>query len=115
MNDGSPPLLNLFSQINYLGKRGGFMQFTHVEVVDLLPNGFTRLNPQNDEPFSAHGLMQLVDDCGPKMTFAHADVYSGKNISLGKPNGRLLNPVILPYRAVRSSRSFTLFERLPDE
>ncbi len=110
--EGVPPLPRLFSLIHYLGKRGGFMQFTQVEKTERLPDMFTRLNPGSDEPFSAHGLMQLLDDCGPKMTFAHVDVYSGKNISVGKPNGRILNPVILPYRIIRSSRSYSLYERV---
>ena len=110
-----PPLPQLLAQVNYLGKRGGFMQFTNMEEMDNLPQGFTRLNPKNDEPFVVNGLMQLLDDCGGKMTFAHADVYSGKNMSVGKPNGRILNPIIFPYRALRSSRSFTLYSRYGSE
>jgi hypothetical protein len=88
------------------------MQFTQIEEAEELPERFTRLNRDSDEPFSIHGLMQLLDDCGPKMTFAHADVYDGKNISVGKLNGRILTPIILPYRAIRSSRSYTLYERV---
>lgn len=108
-----PPLLrNLFTQIHYLGKRGGFMQLTQIEEVEELPTRFTRLHRENDEPFAAHGLMQLLDDCGPKMTFANADVYDGKNISVGKPNGRILTPIILPYQLTRSSRSYSLYERI---
>ena len=107
-----PPLPQLLSLIHYLGKRGGFMQFTNVEEVQSLPDMFTHLNPDNDKPFLAHGLMQILDDCGPEMTFAHANVYSDKTISVGKPNGRLLNPVILPYRLARSSRSYSLYERV---
>lgn len=107
-----PPMLpDLLAQIHYLGKRGGFMQFTQVEEAGELPERFTRLNRDGDEPFSIHGLMQLLDDCGPKMTFAHADVYDGQSISVGKPNGRTLTPIILPYHALRSSRSFTLYAR----
>ena len=108
-----PPLPLLFAQVSYLGKRGGFMQFTNLEEIDNLPQGFTRLNSKHDESFAVNGLMQLLDDCGGKMTFAHADVYSGKNMSVGKPNGRILTPIILPYRALRSSRTFTLYGRFP--
>ncbi|MBK8903491.1 MAG: hypothetical protein IPM53_20070 [Anaerolineaceae bacterium] len=105
-----PPLLDLLAQIHYLGKRGGFMQFRQVEEAEELPERFTKLNRGSEEPFSIHGLMQLLDDCGPKMTFAHADVYDGKNISVGKPNGRILNPIILPYRLTKSSRAYSLYE-----
>ena len=105
-----PPLPKLLSQIHYLGKRGGFVQFTQVEEVTDLPERFTLLTHRDNEPFALHGLMQLLDDCGPKMTFAHVDVYSGKNISVGKPNGRIINPIILPYRLTKSSRAYSLYE-----
>jgi hypothetical protein len=109
---GDAPLLALAAQINYLGKRGGFMQFASWEESGALPAGFTRLNPEPGAPFHADGLLQILDDCGPKMMFAHADIYSGKGISLGKPNGRILQPVVLPYRRIQSSRGFTLYERI---
>lgn len=109
---GDAPLLELAAQINYLGKRGGFMQFAGWEEGETLPAGFTPLNPEPGAPFRSDGLLQMLDDCGSKMTFAHADIYSSKGISLDKPNGRILQPVVLPYRQVQSSRSFTLYERI---
>jgi hypothetical protein len=105
------PLPALLSHIHYLGKRGGFIQFLGYEQADSLPAGYTILNPGSDTPFRIDGLMQVMDDCGPAMTFAHADIYSGKKLSLNKPEGRLLNPVVLPYRPVRYSRGFTLYAR----
>lgn len=105
-----PPLENLLPQIHYLGKRGSFMQFVGLLQIDTLPKVFTLLNPETGKPFSASGLLQLLDDCGPKMGFAHADVYNEKTIAVGKENGRLLKPVVLPYRPVRSSKAFTLYE-----
>ncbi len=109
---GDAPWLKLLAQVNYLGKRGGFMQFAGWEESETLPTSFTRLNPEPGAPFRADGLLQVLDDCGPKMTFAHADIYSGKIINLDKPNGRVLQPVVLPYRQVQSSRGFTLYERI---
>jgi len=106
------PLLKLLAQVNYLGKRGGFMQFAGWEESEVLPPEFTRLNPKPGAPFRADGLLQVLDDCGPKMTFAHADIYSGKGISIDKPNGRILQPVVLPYQRTQSSRGFTLYERI---
>lgn len=74
-------LTPLLLQVNYLGKRGGFVQ--------------------------------MLDDCGPKMTFAHADIYSGKGIKLGQE--RILHHVILPYRLVRSSKGYSYYERIDNE
>lgn len=107
---GELPLPKLLSQVHYLGKRGGFIQYAGFEGVDQLSEGFVRLNPPANSPFLAYGTMQLLDDCGPKMTFEHADVYSDKNLSVGKPNGRLLNSVVLPYRLAKSSRSYSLYQ-----
>ncbi len=112
VKSGDIPLSKLLSLIHYLGKRGGFMQFTQIEETEQLPDTFVRLNPSRNEPFLAHGLMQLLDDCGPDMSFAHVNVYSGKTISVGKSNGRILNPIILPYRLKKSSRSYSLYERI---
>ena len=107
------PFLQLFSQIHYLGKRGGFMQFQAVEVVDELElSVFTKLTSSQADHFPKHGTMQLLDNCGSKMGFAHADIYSGKPLAVGKENGRILNPVILPYRLSKSSRSFSLYEQI---
>ncbi len=109
------PLLALLSHIHYLGKRGGFIQFLAYEQANSLTADHTILNPELNAPFRLTGLMQVMDDCGPTMTFAHADIYSGKKLGLNKPDGRLLNPVVLPYRSVRYSRGFTLYARDEEE
>ncbi len=107
-----PPLEQLFCQIHYLGKRGSFMQFQGVSHNESLSDEFTLLNPDTNAPFAISGLLQLLDDCGSKMSFSHADVYSDKTLSIGKDNGRLLKPVVLPYRPTRSSKAFTLYQYL---
>ena len=114
-NGDSPPMARLLPQLHYLGKRGGFIQFAGMEEVESLLSTFFLLNPKPGQPFDVQGLLQMMDDCGPKMTFAHADVFQGKNIGVGKPNGRIVQPVVLPYRPIRSSRSFTLYKRNNDE
>ena len=104
------PLLALLSHIHYLGKRGGFIQFFGYEPTITLPADYTILNPRPNASFRLAGLMQVMDDCGPAMTFAQADIYSGKKLGLNRPDGRLLNPVVLPYRLARSSRAYSLYE-----
>jgi hypothetical protein len=44
------------------------------------------------------------------LTFDHANIYSGKGIKLGKE--RILHHVVLPYRLVRSSKSYSYYERI---
>ena len=56
-----------------------------------------------------NGTLQMLDDCGPQMTFDHADIYSGKRITLGKE--RILRHIVLPYRLARSSRGYSLYQR----
>jgi hypothetical protein len=110
--DGLDGVAELLLQINYLGKRGGFMQLQRLpRVVDALPEGFIRLNPV-DAPttFDSRGLMQVLDDCGPTMTFEHANIYSSKRVRVGTE--RILHHVVLPYQLTRSSKGYSLYERL---
>jgi hypothetical protein len=108
----APPIATLLTQINYLGKRGGFMQLTQLMEENELEPEFTLLTNDGNGEFLLGSMMQLLDDCGPKMTFEHADIYSGKGIGINNPNGRLLRHIILPYRVARSSRGYTLYRRV---
>ncbi len=97
------------SIITYLGKRGGFIQAVEVTQTDTLPQGFTLLEPQRGQ-FPVAGILQVMDDCAPHLTFDQVDIYSNKNMKTGKD--RLLHQVILPYRLTKASRGFTLYQRL---
>jgi hypothetical protein len=44
------------------------------------------------------------------MNFEHANIYSGKRITLNKE--RILRHIVLPYRMTRSSKGFSLYERI---
>ena len=107
----------LLLQINYFGKRGGFFQLQSAPETndwpdeELAQNGYTLLTEPTTE-FLVDGLLQMLDDCGPKMTFAQADIYSDKRITLGKE--RILHHVVLPYRLVRSSKGYSYYERIED-
>jgi hypothetical protein len=96
--------------INYLGKRGGFMQVMAPPIVVAEPEGdFTELTRDSTD-FTFDGTLQMLDDCGEAMTFEHANIYSEKRIRLGVE--RVLRHVVLPYRLARSSRGYSLYERL---
>ena len=107
MTDDLAPLL---AQINYLGKRGGFIQLLdEPRAVDELPPGFTVLTENVDGAFPI-GTLQMVDDWGEKMTFERINIYSDKRITAG--SHRIFHHVVLPYHPVRSSRNHTLYERV---
>jgi len=102
---------DLLLQINYLGKRGGFVQLLKgPEEAEDLPAGYMVVDGALPASFSRDSLLQQMDDCDESLTFEKANVYSGVNIRLGKE--RVLRNVILPYRLARSSKSFTLYERI---
>jgi hypothetical protein len=103
-------LASLLAQINYLGKRGGFIQLLDLpEVAESLPAGFTVLTHGVDGAFPL-GTLQMVDDWGKRLTFEHLNIYSDKAMRTG--THRVFHHVVLPHRPVRSSRGFTLYERI---
>ena len=102
-------LVPLLLQVNYLGKRGGFLQLQATPYqTENLPSEFTEITESVGDSFPL-GMLQQLDDFGPKITYEHANIYSGKSMRLG--THRILRPVILPYRTARSSRGYTLYER----
>ncbi len=103
----SDDLTSLLIQVNYLGKRGGFVQLLRLpETAERLPEGFTLLTESVNGAFPL-GTLQMVDDCGPRLTFEQANVYGGEDIRPGKD--RIFHHVVLPHRPVRSSKGFTLY------
>ncbi len=94
--------------VNYLGKRGSFIQLQSAPYLfDALPEDFLEVDGQIvGMPLDA--LLTQLDDVGEGMTFAHADIYSGKPIQLGKQ--RVLRHVALPYRLVSSSRGYSYYQ-----
>lgn len=103
-------LTPLLVQVNYLGKRGGFVQLLPPPTpAGSLPDGFVILTEGVNGAFPL-GTLQMVDDCGPALTFERANVYSDQKIRVGED--RIFHHVVLPYHPVRSSRGFTLYERI---
>ena len=100
-----PTLTDLLLQISYLGKRGGLVQLLEAPKTIEDDSGFIRLTEAQSE-VPARGLVQQLDDCGPKMNFAQANIYESK-----RPD-RVVHHIVLPYRLAKASRSYTLYERL---
>lgn len=97
--------------INYLGKRGSFVQIAGWPiVVDSLEGSFTEVT-RDSTSFAPEGTLQMLDDCGSMMTFEHADIYNAKRITFGKE--RVPRHVVLPYRLRQSSRGYSLYEQIP--
>jgi hypothetical protein len=118
LSDGHPlaeHLPALLTRINYLGKRGCFVQLLEPpQTTQELPVGhFVHLTAQGPQPFAAYGTLQMLDDCGPGLTFAKVYVYSEARIVLNKD--RLLRHIVLPYRLLRSSRSYSQYQRIEEE
>jgi hypothetical protein len=103
-------LPDLLMRINYLGKRGGFIQIVEPpETSSALPAGrFIDLTPGELHGFSASGTLNMLDDCGEKLTFERANIYSGGRVTPGKE--RIIRHVVLPYRLTRSSRSYSWYQ-----
>lgn len=108
-------LPQLLSGINYLGKRGGFIQLLKRSSFheDLPGERFVNLTPDGQQPFSLQGTLQMLDDCGHSLTFQRANIYSAERITLGKE--RLIRHVVLPYRLTRSSRSYAWYHYAQQE
>ncbi len=105
------PWNRLLVQINYLGKRGSFLQLqAPPHNMPQLDDMWTILT-RPAEIFSINGTLQLLDDCGGGLTWSHIDVYDPKAIKLNN-NERVLRHIVLPYQLTRSSRGFSLYERI---
>jgi hypothetical protein len=106
VTDTSFPWAQWLAQINYIGKRGGFMQILVPPAeLTVLGDGFTDLSRPSDG-FNLYGTMQLMDDCTPALTFEQVNIYTEKRVE------RLLRHVAIPYQLVSSSRGYSLYRRL---
>lgn len=95
--------------INYLGKRGGFIQVqSWPELGDTLPGSYLPITGDLTGMAMDSVLTQL-DDTDAKVSFGKVSIYTTERITLGKE--RILKHVALPYRRVGSSRSYTHYRR----
>ena len=109
----APPTLDLLQEllgrINYLGKRGSFVQFLGCTVQDDLGPGFARPLGETAGTFPVDAVVQYLDDLGTQATWQRVSSYSEESARLGRD--RVFVPVALPYRRVASSRGYTRYIR----
>lgn len=106
VNEDDLPWSRWLAQVNYLGKRGGFVQAVEApSAAENLEDGFTDLTSASNG-FSLFGTMQIMDDCAPGLTFDQVNIYTDERVS------RVLRHVSVPYQQISSSRGYTLYQRL---
>ncbi len=107
-------LAPLLMQVTYFGKRGSLFQIdSPPAITERLPGrqGYIPINRSLDAEFQrSHGVLQILDDCAAHVSFAKVSIYSEESLSTGKD--RVTQSVTLPYRLARSSRGFSLYERI---
>jgi hypothetical protein len=103
-------LIELLLHVNYLGKRGGFVQWLPPGRWDAeLPFDFVQATAEQTT-FSLNGTMQVLDDSAAGLAFEKVNIYD-KSPLRGKD--RVLRQIVLPnFRLTRSSKSFSLYERV---
>ena len=106
-----------FAHINYLGKRGSFMQLQHVPTTpDDLSEDWLVVGQPLEDGFALDRLLTQLDDVGEDATFEVVNIYNpnrySTKVKLGKH--RLLHHVALPYERVASSRGYTHYRRQPE-
>jgi hypothetical protein len=103
-------LVELLLNVNYLGKRGGFVQWLPPGRWDAeLPSDFVQVTAEQ-RTFSLNGTLQVLDDSAAGLAFEKVNIYD-KSPMRGKD--RVLRQIVLPnFRLTRSSKSFSLYERV---
>lgn len=102
-----------FAHVNYLGKRGSFIQLQQPpDILNELPADWLVIGQALTDGFALDAVLTQLDDTGEKATFEIVSIYSGKRMTMGKH--RVLHHVALPYERVRSSRGYTHY-RLKSE
>lgn len=100
------------AHINYLGKRGSFMQYYGDEVVEHLVGPFTVRMGEPVDNIGQYYLGQFLDDLGntaSKDLFERVNPYSEKRAELHKH--RIFEHHLIPYKQVRSSHRYTEYLR----
>lgn len=98
-------LQSLLPHVTYFGKRGGIIQFIPpTKEESHLPPHFTLLE---EKPGTYHidCQLQMLDDCETNTSFEQVNVFTDTKVV------RRQFLAVVPYRLLRSSRSFSEYER----
>ncbi|TCP55766.1 hypothetical protein EV586_103420 [Tumebacillus sp. BK434] len=101
-------LKSILLHINYLGKRGSFVQVVEQEMQDELRHTFSVVLGERSTTSSVV-MVQYLDDMGATATFESINSYSDVKNTLGRD--RVMRIVFLPYRIKSSSRGYTVYSR----
>lgn len=107
-------LIRIAPCINYLGKRGSFMQFLSTQIHEgPLPPGYTCPENKADIANGSYASTNYLDDFGEALIndtegFERINSYSDKPSALGKY--RVLTRTLLPYRYVSGGKHYTYFK-----
>jgi hypothetical protein len=95
-------LTQLFTQINYFGKKGCFFQF--------LPDATQQTNVPTFIPNSSSSFtVQPMDDFGKKTTFNRINPFSQDKAQIGKD--RIIEPGFLPLQLCSTSARYDFYQR----
>ncbi|OQY88135.1 MAG: hypothetical protein B6D41_11280 [Chloroflexi bacterium UTCFX4] len=103
-------LIELLLNVNYLGKRGGFVQWLPPgRWEESLPSDFVEATQEQQE-FSLNGTLQVLDDSAAGLDFERVNIYDASPL---RKQDRVLRQIVLAnFRMTRSSKSFSLYERV---
>jgi hypothetical protein len=105
---GSPELAALVTRIaptiNYLGKRGSFVQFLGTALADSLDSTFTRPVTEADALVPGSGQRAMLDDFGPGATFSALNSFSATKIQRGVH--RVFVDTVIPLHLYNSGPGF---------
>ncbi len=93
--------------INYLGKRGGFIQIQEIPQTHDAPDTRFVIVGEQMQTFALDALLIQLDDTSDRLTFNKANIYNNDPIRLGRE--RVLHHVALPYRLIQSSRGYSYY------
>lgn len=107
-----PKIIKILSEClyktNYFGKKGSFFQLAEIENIDKLDENFCL--SISEISLKTDGITMPMDDIGEKATFDAIDIYSDKKLTEGKD--RISDMFVFPnYQRIKSSKSFTYYER----
>ncbi|MFW6122062.1 MAG: hypothetical protein ACOC80_14360 [Petrotogales bacterium] len=105
-----PELLeSMLLRINYIGKRGGFVQPVKVEEAGEPGDDFSK--PYDPDEQQSNGfIIQQLDDMGKKITFAKVSPYNKAELNVNE-HERNIVPTVLPLKLRRASPKMKVFIR----